>query len=173
MKTSAALNAGGKKMARIILFIVFFALLASILYLFVFDYRVTYYTYNGVTITRIDDANGGYYLIYGRCNYFNKSKFAEYISGSSWGLDGFMDAYLIFLPDKRVKILRCEGLSDYILKPYESQHLFLIDYGEPYKFDSLMNDAKKNKYGVINIISFLASEKEAHRLNPPNVKVEY
>ena len=70
MKPKQIISAWG----LIVLFVV-----SYIIYSIFLSHHIIYYSYNGVTITRIDKDNGEYYFLYGRYNYFTKGGAIECI----------------------------------------------------------------------------------------------
>ncbi len=125
----------------IVLTIIIFSYVVNALF---FSHRTIYYSYNGITVTRIDKDNGEYYLIYGKYNYFNKGSASEFLSGGQLTDDGLMNAYLLFLPDKEVVIIRCVGMKNYVCKSIKGKFLSITDYPEKYYLDSILSNLRNN-----------------------------
>lgn len=108
-------------------------------------HKVIKYEKNGVVITRVDE-DADTYFYYGN---YDGSYPASHIQAQYHGFDGYMHAYIVFHPNKRVEILKLGG-DFYDNKIGDNQNLYLTDYIK-IDLDSFQNEIKVKCDNVIEI----------------------
>ena len=124
-----------------------------------------YYEYNGVTITRIDIGNEIYFY-YGKYSYKDKIP-STYIMATYSGFNSEMGAYIDFLPNKNVNIIRMYGSFDKIGKDS------LLSLRELNSTEYWIENIKGNYNNVIELMDITKLEKERNISNHSKVKATY
>ncbi|MES2484357.1 MAG: hypothetical protein V4581_00180 [Bacteroidota bacterium] len=130
--------------------------------------RFIHYTYNGVTVTRVDKGT----LIkfyYGNYNA-HKSLPPQSIAASYRGRDGYMEGYLVFKENKVVKIVRTGGMFEAII-PYDS--LKLEEFDSNIKFIEWHDKFKGNYQNICWLSDSDKFEIQNNKENKSAVKAIY
>ena len=129
------------------------------------DTKVSYYSYNGVTVTRIDeDTDIRFY--YGKIEDFRHPP-DSFLRATYRGRDGFMEAYLIFEKEKGSKI-RTVG----IFKRHDSHLIVLKDITNT----DIIKWKKRialNHENVLLVDSYIPAEQKYNSVNRSKVKASY
>jgi len=127
-----------------------------------------YYTYDGTTVTRIDDEDGIYFY-HGRFNN-GDSLPNSYLKATYKGRDGYMEGYLVFKDDNNVDLIRTGGIWDTI---NAGKHLKLTRFKDN-AASIKWNDEKEGNYNnVFQLSSAPESEIRWNKENKSNVNAEY
>lgn len=126
-----------------------------------------YYEYNGTTITRIDRGNE-VYLYYGK---FDKESFPEtFIKAEYSGFNSGLYAYMTFLPNKSVRIIKAAGIFE---KNGTDSLLSLYEFNNNYLANKWLDSIQGNYNNTIELSDVLKFEKERNLQNHSEVKAYY
>lgn len=127
-----------------------------------------YYSYNNVTITRLDKDNNIFFY-YGKFDKIDSLP-KSYIKATYSGFDGGIGGFLIFKENKSIEIIR---VYDSFSKIGEDKHLILNDTIENIDFIDWNNSINGNYNNVYQISNILKKEVEWNKENNSKVKAIY
>ena len=127
-----------------------------------------HYSYDGVTITRVDRGNAISFY-YGNFNSSNMLP-KQCIKANYRGFDGFIDGYLVFKEDKIVKIIPMGGLFETV----GSRDVFKIEeFNNNIDFIKWEDKFKGNYHNIYRISDIKKIEIERNKENKSAVKAIY
>jgi len=130
--------------------------------------RFIHYSYNGVTITRVDKGNHIWFY-YG--DFTNSDSLPKQsIAASYRGFDGYMEGYLVFKENKVVKIVRTGGMFETILL---NDSLKLEEFESNIKFIKWVEEFKGNYQNIYWLSDHEQSEIQNNQENNSAVKAVY
>ena len=127
-----------------------------------------YYSYDGVTITRVDKGNeiSFYYGNYNSTNILPNAN----IKASYRGFDGFIDGYLVFKENRTVKIIPMGGLFETV----SPRDTFKIEeFNNNIDFIKWEDKFKGNYHNIYRISDIKKIEIERNKQNKSAVKAIY
>jgi hypothetical protein len=130
--------------------------------------RLTVYSYNGVSLTRIDRDSETYFY-YG--DFRNETKLPnDYIKATYLGLNYVMQSYVIFNNDKTLTFV---DMGDGVQKNGQSKFLNLAEYIENAKFIKWKKTFEYKFDSVLRIDDVLKIEKQINLENHSKVNAVY
>jgi hypothetical protein len=132
--------------------------------------NIIYYTYQDVTVTRIDKWDKVYFH-YGRCNDQDTLCPPPEVV-ITWRDDFGLRGFLLFHPDKRVQVLKGGG-GLYKTTNEGSQLIFMKEYESP-QFHEFMEPFRNGPYkNLIEFSEVIAVEREINNRMNSHVQAEY
>jgi hypothetical protein len=130
--------------------------------------RIIYYEYNGVCVTRIDDESESAFY-YGK--FQDESNLpTSYVKSTFAGLNGGMDAYLIFKPN----YVEVYYSMNYFENIGSNMNIKVINNPTSNTFNYNFDDKVRGKYdNVCRVSDILVREQELNANNNSQVKVKY
>ncbi len=132
------------------------------------DLKIIHYEYHGVVITRVNDYPKDFFY-YGRFNDLDNLP-KEYILSQFSGIDGLMDAYLIFRKDKTVEVRK---IADDFTKIGTTSNLYLNENIENIDFIHWSDSTRNNLDNIVRVSDVIESEREINKAGNSKVRVYY
>jgi len=129
--------------------------------------KFIYYTYNNITVSRLDKENHIFFY-YGKIKNLNNLP-KSYIEATYSGFDGLVWGYLIFKENKNIEIKVLEG--DFY-KIGENSNIEIINEDNP-DYINWHNKEKRNYDNVLEFRDVIKSETKVNKINNSQVKVIY
>jgi hypothetical protein len=130
--------------------------------------RFIHYSYNGVTITRIDNGN---HISFYYGNFTDSDSLPKQsIAASYHGFDGIMDGYLVFNENKIVKIV---PVADRFETVIPSDSLKLEEFDSNIKFVEWEDKFKGNYQNIYRLSNLEQLEIQNNKKNNSAVKAVY
>ena len=127
-----------------------------------------YYTYNNVTITRLDKGNE-MILYFGKQTSL-KDLPKSYLKAKYNGFDGLISCYLIFNDSANVEVVTVEGIFDTIKT---GNKLRLVKFNNNLDFIKWNDKIKNNYKNIIELSDVVKNEIRRNEKNNSKVKTSY
>jgi len=129
--------------------------------------KFIYYTYNNVTVSRLDKENHIFFY-YGKIKNINNLP-KSYIEATYSGFDGLVWGYLIFKENKNIEIKVLEGDFN---KIGGNSNIEIINEDNP-DYINWYNKEKRNYDNVLEFRDVIKAETKVNKINNSQVKVIY